>query len=65
MHSRTTADEQIEAHPKDATHWSRASMAAVSGLLRSTIGRIGKDLRLKPYRAVSRPCARVQRCFSV
>jgi transposase len=54
---RTIADEQIEEvivatlerTPKDATHWSRASMAAESGLSRSTIGRIWREFRLKPH----------------
>ena len=54
---RTIGDEQIEAvivatlerTPKDATHWSRAAMAAESGLSRSTIGRIWKEFRLKPH----------------
>jgi transposase len=54
---RTIADEQIEAvivatlerTPKDATHWSRASMAAETGLSRSAIGRIWKEFRLKPH----------------
>jgi transposase len=56
---RTISDEQIEAvivatlerTPKDATHWSRASMAAQSGLSRSTIGRIWREFRLKPHLA--------------
>ena len=56
---RTIGDERIEAvivatlerTPKDATHWSRASMAAETGLLRSTIGRIWKEFRLKPHLA--------------
>jgi transposase len=56
---RTIGDEQIEAvivatlerTPCDATHWSRASMAAESGLSKSTIGRIWKDFRLKPHLA--------------
>jgi hypothetical protein len=47
---RKITDEQIEAvvvvtlerTPADATHWSRASMAAESGLSRSTVGRIWK-----------------------
>ena len=54
---RSIGDEQIEAvivatlerTPKDATHWSRASMAAETGLSRSTIGRIWKEFRLKPH----------------
>jgi len=54
---RRIADEQIEAvivatlerTPKDATHWSRASMAAETGLSRSTIGRIWREFRLKPH----------------
>jgi transposase len=45
---RTITDEQVEqvvtdtleSTPRDATHWSRASMAAHSGLSRSTVGRI-------------------------
>lgn len=54
---RSISDEQIEAvlvatlerTPKDATHWSRASMAAQSGLSRSTIGRIWSAFNLKPH----------------
>lgn len=54
---RSISDEQIEAvivatlerTPKDATHWSRASMAAATGLSRSTIGRIWREFRLKPH----------------
>jgi len=56
---RSISDEQIEAvivatlerTPRDATHWSRASMAAQSGLSRSTIGRIWREFRLKPHLA--------------
>jgi transposase len=53
----TITDEQVEqvlvatleGQPADATHWSRASMAAQSGLSRSTIGRIWKAFGLKPH----------------
>jgi transposase len=56
---RTIGDEQIEAvivatlerTPKDATHWSRASMAAETGLSKSTIGRIWREFRLRPHLA--------------
>ena len=40
----------LEQTPKDATHWSRASMAKKSGLSRSTIGRIWKGFGLQPHR---------------
>ena len=54
---RTIADEQIEAvlvatlerAPRDATHWSRTSMAKESGLSKSTVGRIWKAFGLKPH----------------
>jgi transposase len=47
---RVVADT-LESTPRDATHWSRASMAAHSGLSRSTVGRIWRAFRLQPHRA--------------
>ena len=40
----------LEEQPQDATHWSTRSMAAQSGLSRSTVGRIWKAFGLKPHR---------------
>jgi len=56
---RKITDEQVEqvvadtleTTPRDATHWSRASMAAHCGLSRSTVGRIWRAFRLQPHRA--------------
>ena len=39
----------LEETPKDATHWSRTSMAKRSGLSKSTIGRIWRKFDLKPH----------------
>ena len=54
---RLVSDDQIEQvvvatlerTPRDATHWSRASMAAEAGLSRSTVGRIWRAFGLKPH----------------
>jgi transposase len=40
----------LEQTPRNATHWSRKSMAEKSGLSKSTIGRIWRDFGLKPHR---------------
>jgi transposase len=39
----------LEETPKDATHWSRSSMARRSGLSKSTVGRIWRKFDLKPH----------------
>jgi transposase len=41
----------LEETPIGATHWSRTSMAARSGLSRSTVGRIWRSFGLKPHLA--------------
>ena len=41
----------LEQTPRNATHWSRASMASRTWLSRSTIGRIWRDFGLQPHRA--------------
>lgn len=39
----------LEEKPKNATHWSRTSMAARSRLSASTVGRIWRRFELKPH----------------
>ena len=39
----------LEEKPKNATHWSRTSMAARSGVSASTVGRIWRRFELKPH----------------
>jgi transposase len=54
---RSVSDEQVEQvvvatlerTPRDATHWSRASMATETGLSKSTVGRIWRAFGLKPH----------------
>jgi transposase len=41
----------LDQTPRNATHWSRTSMAEKSGLSKSTIGRIWRDFGLKPHLA--------------
>jgi transposase len=39
----------LEEKPNNATHWSRKSMAARSGLSKSTVGRIWRRFDVKPH----------------
>lgn len=56
---RTVTDDMVEKvvvktledQPKDATHWSRRSMAKATGMSSTTIGRIWRAFGLKPHLA--------------
>src|SRR5437660_10221104 len=39
----------LEDKPRNATHWSRKSMAVKSGLSESTVGRIWRKFEIKPH----------------
>src|ERR1700729_3735681 len=41
----------LEPPPKDAPHWSTRSLAAASGLSRSTVNRIWRAFALQPHRS--------------
>jgi len=41
----------LETTPKDAAHWSTRSLAAESGLSRSTVNRIWRAFSLQPHRS--------------
>ena len=41
----------LESKPRDATQWSRRSMAAATGISPSTVGRIWRAFGLKPHRS--------------
>ena len=55
---RTISDQDVEraitltleTTPKDATHWSRRSLAKKTGMSESTVGRIWKAFGLRPHR---------------
>ena len=56
-------EKTLREKPAAATHWSRSTMAAASGLSDSTIGRIWKAHGLKPafkphFQALQRPALR-------
>ncbi|WP_103061508.1 IS630 family transposase [Actinomyces qiguomingii] len=42
--------DTLESTPPNATHWSRAKMAARSGLSASTVGRIWRAFGIQPHR---------------
>ena len=47
---RKVVDMTLHQKPEGQTHWSRATMAAATGLSDSTIGRIWREHGLKPHR---------------
>ena len=57
--TRTITDETIaeivrmtlEQKPRDATHWSTRSMAAASGVSRSSVNAIWNAFNLQPHRS--------------
>jgi transposase len=57
--ARTITDEQIaevvrktlEEKPPDATHWSIRSMAAATGISRSSVNKIWRSFNLQPHRS--------------
>lgn len=44
----------LQEAPRNATHWTRASMAQRTGLSKSTIGRIWRKYGLKPHRGATK-----------
>jgi transcriptional regulator with XRE-family HTH domain len=47
---RLVSESNNLAGPQDATHWSTRSLAAASGLSRSTVSRIWRAFALQPHR---------------
>jgi transposase len=49
----TVIVKTLEQTPPDATHWSRRSMAAATGMSQSAVSRIWRAFGLKPHLAES------------